>query len=99
MNMKADLFFIIIFFSALNTAIYYMAQKWGWIDYLKIKTKIKMLFNLLSCEFCIFFWLAMIELNTLYFIHCHVQYFVVMMIIPFSLCCSVFSKFFLRSNQ
>lgn len=93
--MIMNLFFVILFCSAFNTAIFLLAQKWGFIEALQLKFKTE----LVRCEFCMFFWAAIIELSILYAINCHFDVFGCLMIIPFSLCAAVFSRYFLRSNH
>jgi len=97
--MKADLFLIILFLSAFNTGMFFLAEKWGLLQKAREKAPFKFLYQLLMCEFCTFFWASMIELHILYISRCDVQFFFILSIIPVSICCAVFSKFFLRSNQ
>lgn len=100
MIMKADLFFVILFFSALNCGLMTIAIKWDLIDRLKAKTRNRTIFQLLSCEFCMFFWAsALFELMPIYLTNCPFNFFGMIMIIPFALCCSVFSCALLRSNH
>lgn len=106
--MRADLFILMVVISGINTAIFYILQKYNTIDSLKedvnsskyATTKIlQLFFGLLSCEFCMFFWMAIVELFYLYITRCDFHVFGLIMIVPFSLFCAALSKFFLRSNH
>ena len=85
-----NIFFTVVIFALLNTGLVLVAEKWKILEWYELHKKPWMPY----CLFCLFFWMALIELTIAYFYQSAFDLWSFIMIIPFSLCSAVLSRYF-----
>ena len=89
------IFLIVLFFALLNVGLFLIAEKHGAVKFYELHRR-KWMPN--KCEFCVFFWMSLIELFVTALTNHSADMLTFMFALPLAICAAVISRFFLRGS-